>query len=411
MKAPLHQTLDHLFRHEYGKIVAGLTARFGSGHIEQIEDAVQEALLKAMKVWAFNEIPQNPTAWLFRVAGNKMIDVLRRDNKLEALPSGIEAYTNIKEPVVEMEIEDEQLKMIFACCNPALNERESLLLSLKLIGGFSISEIGRALLIKEEAAKKSIQRAKSKFRMEVKGLYIPHGEEMKLYLSRVTTVVYLIFNEGYKSSVGEELIRKDFCGEALRLALILSRNKYASHPSVFSLISLISFKISRFNARLVDGKLVTLENQNRSLWIKDYAQWAFYYYNQATKNRDTSVLYIEASIEFQYHIAKRFEETDWLKILELYDHLIRRKSSPILELNRLIVFARLNPPKTVLKALDVLKTDLEEHYLYYAFKAELFQKLNDPEASLKNFETALHLTQNRVEQVYLKERIKMLTSL
>lgn len=406
MKPDVSQTIDHLFRHEYGRIVAGLTSRFGSAHIELIEDSVQESLLKAMKLWAFEEMPKNPTAWLFMVARNKMIDFLRRANKSESLSIEIEQSSTAEEPSTEMEIADEQLKMIFACCNPALSERESLLLSLKLIGGFSVAEISRALLIKEEAAKKSIQRAKTKFRDEIKVLYFPQGKGISIYVDRVLTVIYLIFNEGYKSSRGNELIRQDLCGEALRLALILSRNKYCSNDKVESLIALICFKISRFDARIQNEELITLEHQDRKLWINEYIQWGFYYYSQATTQREVSTCYLEASIEFQYHVAEHYFQIDWEKVLSFYSLLLKEKQSPLIQLNYLIVHSKVFGTVSTLKHLDSLHDELKNHYLYYAFKADLVITNGDSNLGILLLKKALSLTENSVERKHLEKKIK-----
>lgn len=408
METTVSQTIDHLFRHEYGRIVSGLTSKFGSEHIELVEDAVQESLLKAMKLWGFGSMPDNPTSWLYMVARNKMIDLLRRSNKSQSFTLELSETEDDPELSLESEIEDEQLKMIFACCNPAIQSRDSLLLSLKLIGGFSVAEIARALLLKEEAAKKSLQRAKAKFREEVKALYVPTGKELKLYNQRVLKVVYLIFNEGYKSSGGEELIKQDLCGEALRLALLLSRKENCKSSEVYSLISLMSFKIARFNARIVDGELVTLKNQDRSKWIPEYIEWAYYYYHQATLQKQINSYYLEASIEFKFHIAKSYDEIDWLVILDIYKHLMLENSSPLIQLNRLVALSKVEGPKLALMELAELESRLSNHHLYFALKSDLEAELNFTGKAMTSLEKAITLCKNEVEKNYMLKKLKNL---
>ena len=408
MQSQVNQTIDHLFRHEYGRIVAGLVSRFGSSKLEMVEDAVQEALLKAMQLWGFDKIPDNPTSWLFKVARNQLVDVLRRDNKSQTFDMELEEEEKEQEYFSESEIKDEQLKMIFACCNPTLNPRESLLLSLKLIGGFNVSEIAKALLLKEEAAKKSLQRARIKFRDEVGHLYVPKKKELPEYLNRVLKVVYLIFNEGYKTNKGNDLINQDLCGEALRLALILMDNEHCQTPKIYSLISLMSFKASRFNARVVNGQLITFEQQNRQLWIPEYIEWGFYYYHKATVARETSNYYLEAAIEYQYHISKSYDTIDWPAILQAYDILVSRVNSPLLKLNRLIVYSKVYDANSTLEQLNKLEPELLQNHLFYAFRSELQAQRLRVEDACKNLEMAIKLAKNNIEQEYLQQRLKNL---
>lgn len=404
-------TIDHLFRHEYGRLVSGLTANFGVENIEFVEDAVQEALLKAMQMWGFGKIPNNPTSWLFMVARNKMIDLLRRNSKSQSIDLNHEEIHFPKELALESEIEDEQLKMIFACCNPAISTRDSLLLSLKLIGGFSVAEIARALLIKEEAAKKSLHRAKLKFREEVGHLYVPKGDELELYMDRVLKVIYLIFNEGYATSKGEELINEDLCGEALRLALLVSKRKDAKQAAIFALLSLMCFKISRFNARINQGNLVTLEFQNRQDWISEYIEWGYYYYHQATLQRQYDSYFLECSIEFEYHIAKNYESINWDEILRIYGRILQQNSSVNLQLNYLIIKSKVHPKEEVLEELVELESQLVQSRLFYAFKSELESSLGDLSQSKASLEKAILLSTNKVEKKHLQDKLGYLQAI
>lgn len=410
MNTEVRHTLDHLFRHEYGSIVAGLTARFGVSNIEWIEDAVQEALYKAMKVWGFKNIPDKPNAWLYRVAHHALIDRLRKEKRQQDLKP---EENKISEDVFEIrdskDIQDEQLQMIFACCNPAFSEKNSLLLSLKLIGGFSVKEIARAMLMKDEAAKKSIQRARSDFQLKAKDIQLPNGPQLELYLSRVLKVIYLIFNEGYKASDGDQLVKEDLCGEALRLALLLSHKDHCRSSELLSLISLICFKASRFDARIDEQRqLVLLENQNRNLYNQEYVNWGYYYFNEAGKFVELTHYFLEAAIEYQYHQAPSFGDINWSKVLALHQRLQEIRPSARGRLNYFIVYSRVHGAEVTLKELEGLESDLKNDHLFYAFKAELFEAFDQFELSEKALLQADLLVRNKVEGDYLKRRLAAL---
>jgi len=408
----VHQKIDHLFRHEYGNLVSGLTARFGSAYITLIEDSVQDALIKAMKIWSYKgDIPQKPGAWLYRVAYNRMIDQLRRESKTEF-------YDSIPEKINEeairtyREIADDQLKMIFACCNPLVDERDSLLLSLKLIGGFSVTEIARSLLIRDEAAKKSVQRARKHFRDKVGQIHFPEGDQLKAYIDRVLKVIYLIFNEGYKASKGDNLIKEDLCGEAIRLALILYKHEFCIDSRIEALISLMSFKAARFNARLDDDNhLVTLEEQDRELWSINYIRWGFYYFGMSTKDGDISTYHIEAGIEYQYHIAKDYKSINWNEIQKLYKLLLDLKPGKMAELNYIVVLARAEGIEKALRELYKLQPELGNNYMFYAIKADLLQKHGSVPEAVIALNKAVKLTNNQIEKEHLLQKIKRLTSM
>ena len=270
------QTIDHLFRHEYGKIVAVLTARYGAAMIDRIEDAVQDALLRAMQMWGYQQPPANPSAWLYRVANNRLIDLLRRENRLDAidrLPESPAVPPSLADPQAENAVADELLQMIFACCQPSLNPSEQIALSLKLLCGLSVKEIARALLKKEAAIKKSITRAKAKLQQMEDPLAVPRGGALQKRLEAVLQVLYLLFNEGYKSTAGDTLIKKDICEEAIRLAGILYQNPYSRTPALNALLALMCFNAARLDARVSGAnELLTLADQDRGLWDDSYIE-------------------------------------------------------------------------------------------------------------------------------------------
>lgn len=410
----LNNTIDHLFRNEYGKVVAVLLRKYGTSHIEKIEDAVQDTFLKAMQVWAFKEVPNNPTAWLYRVANNALIDVLRRHQKSSSLEENVpskDQTEDSKEPVLlDNVISDSQLQLIFACCDPSLSEEHQIILSLKLIGGFSNKELAEALLKKEEAVAKSFTRGKKKFRNEVQMLKIPVQMGLQSRLFVVLRVIYLLFTEGYAATFGSQVLKREICYEALRLALLLQQNKYCGHPNLDALIALICFHASRFDARLDEnGELVTLEHQDRSKYNQELVQIGVRHLKSSGEdNKIPSSYHLEAARSYYHCEAKSFQTTDWKSILYLYDVQLRLQYSPMVALNRIVSYAKVHGPKKALAELNTLeaKTDFSNTGLYYAIKADLLKDLQDPhyKSTLKK---AIDLTENELIKKHLTKKMTL----
>ncbi len=410
----INNSIDHLFRYEYGKIVSLLTAKFSSNRIELIEDAVQEALLKAMRIWAYKEIPQNPTGWLYKTAKNYLIDQLRRENKsvdIETSTKKMLSEIDLKDEDILSSLSDDQLKIMFACCHPSLNPGEQIMLSLKLIGGLGLSEIANALMKKEDAVKKAITRAKQKFKNKVGKLIIPEGKELLNRLEVVLKVIYLIFNEGYKATDGESLIKRDICDEAIRMALILHSNEMCDTPELNALLALMFFNISRFDARLDEsGNLVTLDKQNRALWNRDYIEQGLQFLNRSSRGTNISEYHIEAVIASIHSTSKSFEQTNWEAIVKLYDLLIEINPSPIIKLNRLVVVEKVNGAEEALKQILELEKNGEfsNNYLFYAIQADIQKSLGNFKLSKNLLEKAIELNDNTIEKTFLISKLKSL---
>lgn len=409
-----HATVEHLFRQEYGKVVALLTHKFGTSHLEQIEDATQDTFVKAMQVWAYKSVPDNPTAWLYRVASNRLIDVLRRDKKVDlhdterlSQHSGIEQNGD---PALDATLSDSQLKMIFACCHPALSQEYQIVLSLKLIGGFSNKELAEALLKKEEAVAKSFTRAKKKFREAVKMLKIPVEMGLQSRLFRVLQVVYLLFSEGYAATSGTLIVKRDICYEALRLALLMQQNTYCQHPNLEALIALMCFHASRFDARLDDeGALVTLEHQDRSKYNQELIAIGMRHLERAgTHDRTPSKYHLEAARSYYHSTAKSFVETDWKNILYLYDLQLKLEPSPMVALHRIVAFAKIHGAEKALGELRQLeqKNDFTDQALYHAIKAELYFDLGKTKEQRAALEKAIALTENELVKAHYQKKMK-----
>nr|WP_299343487.1 sigma-70 family RNA polymerase sigma factor [Allomuricauda sp.] len=408
---PLDQTLDHLFRNEYGRLVALLTNKYGISFLEQIEDAAQDTFLKAMQVWGYQSVPDNPTAWLFRVAQNRLIDVLRRDKKSNLIGDDPFPHKEIakgKDVILDDMIEDSQLNMIFACCHPSLSQEYQLILSLKLIGGFSNKELADALMKKEDAIAKSFTRAKKQFREKVQFLQIPVQMGLQSRLFQVLRVIYLLFSEGYAATTGEQLLKRDICYEALRLALLLRDNKYCGHPNLDALIALMCFHVSRFDARIdKKGELISLEHHDRNLYNQELIDIGIDYLERSgTKDRLPSHYHLEAARSYYHSLAKTFEETDWKSILYLYDVQLKQQYSPMVALNRIVAFEKVQGPQEALKALNKLEkeSDFERTGLFYAIKADLLKRLNDKKYQ-STLQKAIDLTKNDLVKRYLEAKM------
>ncbi|PRX57092.1 RNA polymerase sigma factor [Flagellimonas meridianipacifica] len=408
----LNHTIDHLFRNEYGKLISLLTHKYGVSFLEQIEDAAQDTFLKAMQVWGYQSIPDNPTAWLFRVAQNRLIDVLRRDKKSDLMgdkPFPKEKTNKESKVILEDALEDSQLNMIFACCHPTLSQEYQIVLSLKLMGGFSNKELADALLKKEDAIAKSFTRAKKQFREKVQFLQIPVQMGLQSRLFQVLRVIYLLFSEGYAATTGAQLLKRDICYEALRLALLLRKNKYCFHPNLEALIALMCFHVSRFEARLdKEGNLVSLEHHDRSLYDQELIQIGIYHLQQAgTKDQTPSHYHLEAARSYYHCTALSFSETDWKNILYLYDVQLKQQYSPMVALNRIVPFGKVHGPKAALKELRLLEqqTDFSNSGLFYAIWAELLKEDNDVtfETFLKK---AIALSENDLVKQHLMKKLR-----
>ena len=407
---PTMQPIDHLFRHEYSKIVAYLTTRYGSAKIDRVEDAVQDALIKAMYVWGFQKIPDNPSAWLYRVAHNRLVDILRRENRhlgIELAPEELVVPPALTDNKDTGELPDEQLQMIFACCHPSLNDSEQIMLSLKLLCGLSVKEIANALIKREETVKKAITRGKQKFKNLGKEIAVPHGRALTKRLNRVLKVLYLLFNEGYKATSGNRLVKKDICEEAIRLAGLLNENPYCQTPELSALLALMCFSAARLDARVSDkNEMLTLADQDRSRWDRRYLEWGGQFLNQASQKEHVSAYLLEAGIAWFYVSAPSFEKTEWRPILELYDLLLKVNPSPMVALNRLVVLEKVQGPQAALTALDTLaKTeDLKKSHLFYSIRADFEAALGDIEKAQESLDMAIRLTNNVIEKKFLERK-------
>lgn len=407
-----NQLIDHFFRTEYGKAVSHLTNRFGSGHLELAEDSVQDTLVKAMQTWPFGQVPENPTGWILRVAGNRMIDQLRRLQKQtnEEIP---ETSESIVEEVSLTEINDDMVKMMFACCHPSLSAEYQIILTLKILGGLSIREISTSLLKKEETVAKAYTRAKKKFKEDEIKLNLPPANEVEKRLEMVLKIIYLLFNEGYKSAEGTLLIREDLCAEAMRLNTVLLETELCSTPSANALMALMCFHSSRFDARVDEnGEIISLEDQDRSKWDRELIVTGTRYLQQATENDEVNDYVIQAAISSYHCNAPSFEETQWGEILRLYDVQLQINPSPVIRLNRVVPMEKVHGSMLAYSEIEELEETgfFDTYYLFYAIKGGILQNLGEIEESADALKKAISLTKNDRELTYLNKKLEQLSN-
>ncbi|HEY9045892.1 MAG TPA: sigma-70 family RNA polymerase sigma factor [Ohtaekwangia sp.] len=412
----VNNLVSHLFRHEAGKMTAVLTRLLGFGSYEQAQDIVQDALLQAMSVWKYKGIPDNPSAWLYTVAKRKAIDVIRQQRVHEhheasiaqALQSEWTLTPTVNHLFLENEIEDSQLRMIFACCHPAIPYESQVALTLKTLCGLSTAEIANAFLTGEETIAKRIYRAREKIREEKINLEVPPLSTLNTRLDAVLHTLYLLFNEGYTSSHPDQLIRHDLCEEAIRLCLLLTRNTATNIPSVNALLALMCYQASRADSRIdEDGSIILLKDQDRSRWNKALIERGNYFLETSAKGDDLTEYHLEAIIASCHAEAATFAETDWNKILDIYTLLSNLRQSPIVEMNKAIALGYAQSFEAGLTALQHI-TQLNDYYLYHAAVADFYAALNYSEEARQAYLRAIALTSSGAARRLLEKKIQML---
>ncbi len=411
--------IDHLFRHESGKLVAVLTKIFGPKNLELAEDVVQDTLLKALGHWKFHGIPDNPSAWLFTAARNKALDVLRRERHKKEFADDLTAllkseYTvgsTLNHLINENEIQDEQLRMMFVCCHPSIPEEGQVALILKTLCGFSVTEIAKAFLTNEETVTKRLYRAREQFRQENIRFEIPHPPDLPLRLNSVLTAIYLLFNEGYNSSSHDLLIREDLVEESLRLTHFMAGHPATRKPATLALLALLCFHAARLYSRVdKDQHFISLSHQDRSLWNQELIAQGRSFLNQASFGETLSAYHIEASIAYEHCIAQNYASTNWKVILQLYDWLYSLKPDATVALNRAIVIAEVEGAQAGLNALDQIQSpdSLRNYYLLPATRGELFFRIGNFQYARRNWEEAIQMTSSPVEKEYLRQKINQM---
>jgi RNA polymerase sigma-70 factor (ECF subfamily) len=410
------QLVEHLFRHESAKMVATLTRIFGIEHLTLAEDVVQEALGRALQTWPYRGVPENPSAWIMRASRNLALDVIRREKvfrgKEAEIARLIEAGGSSSQGLLgfsENEIADDRLRMMFVCCHPVIPPEAQVALTLKTLCAFSVIEISRAFLTTEAAIAKRLTRAKQKIRDAHVPFEIPVGDDLARRLESVLHSLYLLFNEGYKASSGDKLVREELCHEAIRLAELLAQHPAGNQPKTHALLALMLLNAARIPAREDDqGNLLRLEEQNRTCWDQTLIARGMSRLRQSAAGGEISEYHLQAAIAACHATAPDYPATDWANILSLYDKLMEFDDSPVVALNRAVAVANLHGPQEGLKTIRAIKEPekLAGYHLFYSVIGELEMRLDNREAAAEQFRKAFELAETKAERAFLMRRLQ-----
>jgi RNA polymerase sigma-70 factor (ECF subfamily) len=404
----MREIVDEVYRTESRRVFATLIRLLGD--FDRAEDAMHDAFIAAVDQWAREGVPANPRAWLVSTGRFKAIDAIRRrarfDKSLATLAEDLDETFGDPAAYDDDNVEDDQLRLIFTCCHPALAPDARIALTLREVCGLTTEEIARAFLTAPPTLAQRIVRAKSKIRDAKIPYEVPSRAELPERLDAVLHCIYLVFNEGYSASSGDSLTRADLSSEAIRLATLLV--DLLPEPEVVGLLALMLLHESRRDARTTpDGDIILLEDQDRSRWNQQLIAQGTRLVEQALRSRRFGPYTLQAAISAVHAEAKSAEETDWAEIVGLYDALLQITPSPVVELNRAVALAMRDGPEAGLTAIDAIlgRGDLTGYYLAHSAQAELARRLGRTDDARAAYQRALDLTQQAPERRFLERRL------
>jgi RNA polymerase sigma factor (sigma-70 family) len=407
---------DHLFRHEAGRMVAVLTRIFGVHNLALAEDVVQDAFCRALEVWAFRGVPENPSAWLMAAAKNRALDVLRREKTARTYEPELSRWlqsewtlaSEVEEMFSDTAIKDDQLRMMFSCCHPRLSEEAQIMLMLHILCGFGIGEVASAFVTTYTAVEKRIPRSKRVLAGSKKLFDTQSSADFSARLPAVQRALYLLFNEGYHGASAEFAVRAELCEEAIRLAKLLLEHPLGAMPSSYALSALMCLNRARLPARVdASGKLNSLFDQDRSLWDQDLISEGLLQLELSAEGAELTEYHVEAGIAAVHATAPTMQATNWQEIVSLYDKLMTIHPTPIVALNRAIAIGQRDGADCGMRELRTIPDSdrLAKYPFYHAAFAEFELQNGQTENAIGQFETALRLARNPMERQFFKNRI------
>ncbi|HKW64236.1 MAG TPA: DUF6596 domain-containing protein [Candidatus Acidoferrum sp.] len=407
---------EHLFRHEAGRITAALTRLFGMHNLALAEDVVQDAFCRALEVWKFRGVPENPSAWLMTTAKNRALDALRRARTARTyapelgrlLESEWTLVPAIQEVFSSAAIKDDELRMMFSCCHPRLAEESQTALILHILCGFSVDEVAGAFVSGHAAMEKRITRAKKVLADSKRLFEITDAEDFSTRLPAVQRALYLLFNEGYHGASTKAAVREELCQEAMRLTRILLAHPTGATPATHALAALMHLHAARLPGRMDGaGNLSTFYEQDRSKWDAQLASEGQRLLNLAATGPELSEYHVEAGIAAIHAAAPSAENTDWRTIVSFYDMLMNIRPSPVVALNRAIAVAEMEGPESGLRELRAIegRERLLSYPFYSAALGELELRRGRHKVAREHFEAALLLARSPMERQFLERRV------
>lgn len=414
--AEVARVVDHLFRRESGRLVAILTRHFGIAHLHLAEDVVQDALLKAMQVWPYTGLPDSPTAWLIQTAKNRALDQTRRrrvwqgkqQKLLPLVEDCLQGALAGSAPQFEDEISDAQLRMMFVCSHPGLAPEGQVALILRTLCGFGEPEIAAAFFATPEAIAKRLVRARQFLREHDVAIELPPAAELAPRVDTVLQALYLLFNEGYKASQGDVLLRADLCAEAIRLADLLAAHPLGDRPATHALLALMCLNSARLPARMDEnGSILILAEQDRAKWDQGLIRRGVGHLAASSVGPLAGRYHFEAGIAACHCLAPSYEATNWAHILELYDRLLELDQSPVVALNRAVALAKVRGPTEALGELEAMagRHLLGGYHLFHAVAGTLWFEAGDRPRAATAFRRAHDLAPTTAERELLTRRL------
>lgn len=405
----IRSTIESVFRQESGRIIASLIRI--SGSFDRAEEAMQESFAAALAAWPCRGIPDNPAAWIMTAANRKLIDAARKEQtrrekrdalRYEAVAASGSEWDEMEEAA--MQFPDDRLRLVFTCCHPALNAEAQVALTLRTLGGLTTTEIAKAFLVPEATLAQRLVRAKRKIQEARIPYEVPAADRITERLAAVQAVIYLIFNEGYAASSGDNLVRSDLCAEAIRLGRLLAELLPQEAENI-GLLALMLLQDSRRNARVAQDELVTLEEQDRTLWDRGAISEGLVLVESALKLGRVGPYQLQAAIAALHAQADSSAATDWPQIAALYELLLKMNGSPIVALNHAVAMAMSGRMEEGLKRVDGLAEALDRYYLFHAARADLLRRLNRVAESAAAYREAASLATNQLEIDFLLRRL------